>query len=168
MTTTPLPLIHRDGGLLPSQPLAAIILQDLALGEKLRGQDGVARDGFKPLGERIGVKEASLRRIAINEQQTVTLDFADRYLCATGRQLRDVYPWLYTPEQIAADIAESDKGGPGIQVHHKSKCPSLTGGACECSPRYCAAIFHNGTRERRNFTRIEDARAWRQEWTVRA
>src|SRR5439155_380191 len=56
----------------------------------------------------------------------------------------------------------------GIQVRHKTRCTSLGGAACSCSPSYQAQVWSARDRKpiRRTFATLVEARAWRQETQV--
>lgn len=107
----PLPRIYNGGGLLPVDPLIPIIRADALHLHREHDEGAGARGRGEPipgldrLSRRTGVNIRSLHRWATHEADYIALDQADRYLCATGRHLADVWPWLYTPEQAAADVA---------------------------------------------------------------
>src|SRR5947208_14846714 len=60
------------------------------------------------------------------------------------------------------------RGHEGIQVRHKTRCASLIGEACSCSPSYQAQVWspRDGKPIRRTFATLAEARAWRQETQV--
>lgn len=184
MTVTPLPLIGRNGGLLPAEPLAEIIRRDIAHAYATRGESEepekrCAHPGVQILARITGIGEETLRNFATRGRQNVTLDVADRYLCATGRHLRDVYPWLYTDEQIEADIAASDASIRALRpkpprrrgyvtVSHGRSCATKRTEGCTCKGRFAAYVWRDGKREHKWFDSREDAAAWVAEWRPNA
>lgn len=120
--TEPIPNLHLYGGSLAVAPLLPIIKRDAELAHHDTVED--FRDtgpnpGIQVLAARVGVTDRQLRRWLSGETKRISLDLADRYLCATGRHLIDVYPWLYTPEQAAADLAAA--GTPDIRKARRAK-----------------------------------------------
>lgn len=112
--TEPLPRITRYGGQLPAAPLRELLFRDMSewnAKNATRTEGGVYL-GITGVSERTGIPTQTLYRIAEGDYATVTLDTADKYLARTGRHLRDLWPWLYTDEQIAVDVAATDPGCP--------------------------------------------------------
>lgn len=108
--TRPLYKITWYGGELPVEPIIPIIRADAERMHKLldegtenRGKPGYIR-GLDLLSQAVGINVRQLLRYASGSARAISVDQADKYLCATGRHLRDLWPWLYSPEQIAADV----------------------------------------------------------------
>lgn len=111
MTVTPLARIRDQGGRLPAGPLAAIILKDAAIAYATRAETDerhsrTPNPGMSYVACLTGIHQNTLYNVLNRGRETVTLDLADKYCCATGRHLRELYPWLYTTEQVEADIQE--------------------------------------------------------------
>jgi len=53
----------------------------------------------------------------------------------------------------------------GIQLRHRSRCASLRGGRCTCSPTFQAQVWSPRDRRpiRKTFATIAEAKAWRQD-----
>jgi hypothetical protein len=107
VTVPPTPEIGRWGGLLPAEPLRRVVEADLALIRAEYDSDGRYPSGLTILATRSGVSERVLYRLR-HGQTRIALDLADRYCCNTNRHLSQLYPELYTEEQIAADIAATE------------------------------------------------------------
>lgn len=157
---------------MPAAPLIELVRKDSALAHALHAKIDShfenEANGTRALAVRTGINEASIRDILRGRASTVSLDLADRYLCATGRHLRDLWPWLYTPEQVEADLAASEGSARGLELSHRSTCATGKRHGCTCEPSYTAIIRHKRKRYSRTFARKEDALAWRQEWLVEA
>lgn len=101
-----LPRIHAGhGGLLPIEPLLPLIREDARAHDRTAGLNewsGVA--GLTDLANLTGIPLKRLSGYVNGHSQTISLDYADRYLTATGRHLAEVWPWLYTLEQVYADV----------------------------------------------------------------
>lgn len=113
-------ILNGKGGLLPVAPLVPLILADAKTFDR---DQGSCRHGFKGINDLAvyaGVDVKRLYEYASGRAKWVALDIADQYLCATGRHLRDVWPWLYDSEQISADIqATRDPSEHRRQIRHK-------------------------------------------------
>jgi hypothetical protein len=106
--TEPLRNIHSYGGHLPSADIRPLILADAALMHRLYDEGAKGRPnethGLDRLATVVGMNVRQLLKYVTGQAEWISLDNADKYLCATGRHLRDVWPWLYTMEQIEADL----------------------------------------------------------------
>lgn len=105
---------------MPTAPLVPFILADAALLHRLhdegaKGHEG-SINGIDRLAAAVGFNLRSLVRYAKGEADWISFDKADRYCCATGRHLRDVWPWLYTPEQVAADLNAVENENPAARA----------------------------------------------------
>lgn len=89
---------------LPAAPLAQIIQRDLtrllATEEAYEGTSRAFKSnarfpGLRRLADHVGVDQRLLHRIASGERAYVSVETADKYMCATGRHLRDLWPAYY-------------------------------------------------------------------------
>jgi integrase len=58
----------------------------------------------------------------------------------------------------------------GIRERHARKCPALNDGACRCQPSYEAWVYlkREDRKVRKTFSRLSEAKAWRQDAAVEA
>lgn len=124
--TKPTPGLHNGkGGRLPIAPIRRIIRADIERAYRKHASDSSGGQRHHPLAgiailaKRVGLAEHRLASLASGDLQTIPLDDADRYLCTTGRQLREAYPALYTDEQIQADIEAVE--GKAARVEHDAE-----------------------------------------------
>ena len=109
--TEPLRQITKGGGLLDAAPLKRVIKRDAERCYQ-QGASGTNANlpnrGLEILANESNTSARRLYAILDDKTKYVTVDVADAYLCNTGRHLRDLWPWLYSPEQIEADVAATD------------------------------------------------------------
>lgn len=94
------------GGELPVGPIQPIIRADAEYAHRVHNDSSQHHGirGIEYLAILTGINPRRLVGYATGVTKWISVDQADKYLCATGRHLRDLWPWLYSPEQIAADV----------------------------------------------------------------
>lgn len=92
---------------LPAAPLAPIIAKDARIIFETHGASDDTNRGFDPnakfpgiakLAELVGIDQRRLHEIAKGNVRNVSISVADRYMCKTGRHLRDLWPSYYHEE----------------------------------------------------------------------
>jgi hypothetical protein len=107
--TDPTPSLWKNGGLLDPAPFREVIARDAKAFANHADDAYNVKSGLSLLAADTGLLERQLYRITKGETRTVALDLVDHYCCKTGRHLADLYPHLYEPEQVDADVAERER-----------------------------------------------------------
>jgi hypothetical protein len=107
--TAPTPSIWKGGGLLDPAPFREVIARDAQAFANHADDAYRVKSGLTLLASDTGLLERQLYRIVNGETRSVALDLVDLYCCKTGRHLADLYPHLYEPEQVEADVAERER-----------------------------------------------------------